>query len=74
MQIRCIVLEHILLRIPVRVRLHIKTSVFVNLKRSESKELNHVPPSVYVLLLTRKQGQTSQLNDFYLGCSKTETV
>ena len=30
--------------------LHIETSVFVNLKGSEDKELNHVPPNIYVLL------------------------
>ena len=49
--------------------LHIKTFIFVSLKGSENKELNYVPPNVYV-----EQGETSRLNDFYLGCSKTETM
>ena len=53
-QIRSIVLEQVFqeyLREPESTYLpHIKTSVFVSLKGSENKQLNHVPPNVYMLL------------------------
>ena len=57
--------------------LHNKTSVFVNLKGSENKELNHVSPNVYEC--TRKCTRKNQLADFliwdfYFGSSKTKAM
>ena len=51
--IRCIVLEHVFIRIPLESEstyLLIKTYVFVNLKESENKTLNHIALNVFVLL------------------------
>ena len=48
-QLRCIVLEQVFIRESTYLQ-HIKTFVFVSLKGSENKDLNHVPPNACVLL------------------------
>ena len=48
--------------------LHINTSVLVSLKGRENKQC------LCVVVVNKKTGETSQLKDVYLGCSKTESM
>ena len=68
--------EHFYQKISEDLHLHINTSsAFVNLKRSQNKELNHVPPNFLCCCNTRRNQSTDfVIQDFCLGCSKTETI